>query len=196
MLLYGLESKKPLSEFDVIAFSLQYELSYPTLLSMLELGGIPYKNEERNDSHPIVIAGGPGSYNPEPVADFIDAFIIGDGETVIIEIMETVQSAKKSRLTRLETLKKLADLRGVYVPVVYDGTKMVEKRIEDIDNTDYPVDFPVPFSSAVHDRAVIEIRRGCGRMCRFCQPCFVNFPVRERSPQNIIRLTDEFLKNT
>ncbi|NLF83313.1 MAG: TIGR03960 family B12-binding radical SAM protein, partial [Candidatus Gastranaerophilales bacterium] len=196
LLLYGLESKKPLSEFDVIAFSLQYELSYPTLLSMLELGGIPYKNEERNDSHPIVIAGGPGSYNPEPVADFIDAFIIGDGETVIIEIMETVQSAKKSRLTRLETLKKLADLRGVYVPVVYDGTKMVEKRIEDIDNTDYPVDFPVPFSSAVHDRAVIEIRRGCGRMCRFCQPCFVNFPVRERSPQNIIRLTDEVLKNT
>lgn len=196
LLLYGLESKRPLSEFDVIAFSLQYELSYPTLLSMLELGGVPYKNEERNDSHPIVIAGGPGSYNPEPVADFIDAFIIGDGETVIVEIMETIHSAKKSRLTRLETLKKLADLRGVYVPMVYNGAKMVEKRIDDIDNTDYPVDFPVPFSSAVHDRAVIEIRRGCGRMCRFCQPCFVNFPVRERSPKNIIQLTDEVLKNT
>ncbi len=210
MPLYGVESFKPLKEFDLIAFSLQYELSYPTILSMLEMAFIPYKSSERTDDDPFVIAGGPGSYNPEPVSEFIDAFIIGDGETVIIEILETINESKKSGFSREEILKKLSALKGVYVPFFYSSDKpfskpvpkikeipqKIDKRINDIDNIDYPVDFPVPLSSAAHDRAVIEIRRGCGRMCRFCQPCFVNFPVREKSPENIIHLVDESIKNT
>ena len=182
--LYGVESFKSLKEFDVIAFSLQYELSYPTLLAMLELAGIPYRKADRTAADPLIIAGGPGAYNPAPMADFVDAFIFGDGETVIIDILNNV----KSRET-------LADIPGVYMPR-YSRTSKIKKRIEDIDNRVYPVNFPVPFSSSVHDRAVIEIRRGCSRMCRFCQACFVNFPVRERSQENVIQLVGESLKNT
>ncbi len=208
--LYGLESRMPLKEFDLIAFSLQYELSYPTILSMLEQGGIPCKNSERTDGDPVIIAGGPGSYNPEPVSEFIDAFIIGDGESVMIEIMETIRKSRENKYSRMEILEKLSQLRGIYVPVFYEVPnsyskpapvkknipEKIDKRIDEVDHTDYPVNFPVPYSSAVHDRAVIEIRRGCGRMCRFCQPCFVNFPVRERSPENVIRLVDEAIQNT
>lgn len=208
--LYALESFRSLKEFDLMAYSLQYELSYPTILSMLELAGIPCRNSERTETDPIIIAGGPGSYNPEPIAEFIDAFIIGDGEEVIIEILETIRKSKKLQLTRGQTLKNLACIRGIYVPFFYTANapffkpvpinkgipEKIDKRIDQIDHTDYPVNFPVPHSSAVHDRAVVEIRRGCGRMCRFCQPCFVNFPIRERSQKNIIYLVDEVLKNT
>lgn len=208
--LYGLESRKPLKEFDLIAFSLQYELSYPTILAMLEQAFIPYKNSERTESDPFIIAGGPGSYNPEPVSEFIDAFITGDGESVITEIMETLLQGKKTGLSRMEVLEKLAQIQGIYVPIFYKPANfhskpepvkekipaVINKRIDEVDHTNYPVNFPIPFSSAVHDRAVVEIRRGCGRMCRFCQPCFVNFPVRERSPENIIKLVDEVIKNT
>jgi len=226
--LYGLESRRPLKEFDLIAFSLQYELSYPTILSMLEQAFIPYKSANRTNEDPFIIAGGPGSYNPEPISEYIDAFIIGDGESVIIEILETIRESKQQGLCRKEILVKLSQLQGIYVPLFYEVTpfsskpqlshhkrqsnypefvsgsqsigfkipEIINKRIDEIDHTNYPVDFPVPFMSAVHDRAVIEIRRGCGRMCRFCQPCFVNFPVREKSPENVIKLVDEAVCNT
>jgi radical SAM family uncharacterized protein/radical SAM-linked protein len=197
--LYGVESFKPLNDFDMIAFSLQYELSYPTILAMFEMANIPIKSADRTENNPIIIAGGPGSYNPEPISEFIDLFLIGDGESVIIELLETIAEAKKENLTRRQTLEKLSLIQGVYIPQLLTGAvkiNAIKKRIDNIDNTDYPVDFPVPYSTAVHDRAVIEIRRGCGRMCRFCQACFVNFPVRERSPQNVISLVDEVLKNT
>jgi len=192
--LYGVESFKPVKDFDLMAFSLQYELSYPTILAMFDMSGIPIKSADRDESHPIVAAGGPGSYNPLPISEFIDVFIIGDGESVIIEIMEEISSAKINSLSRKDILTNLSKMNGVYVPSI--GASTVSKRIDDIDNTDYPVKFPVPYSQAVHDRAVIEIRRGCGRMCRFCQPCFVNLPVRERSAHNVVELTDNILKNT
>lgn len=198
MPLYGLETKRALKEFDLIAFSLQYELSYPTILSMLEQAFIPYKSSERSEDDPVIIAGGPGSYNPKPVSEYIDAFIIGDGESIIIEILEIINNCKKNNYSRKKTLEILSVLEGIYIPAIHDFAESIKvnKRIDEVDHTDYPVNFPVPFSSAVHDRAVVEIRRGCGRMCRFCQPCFVNFPVRERSPQNIARLVDEVIKNT
>ena len=228
--LYGVESFKPLNDFDMIAFSLQYELSYPTILSMFEMANIPIKSVDRieNVPHdqqssegksrgdyvggfatPIVVAGGPGSYNPEPISEFIDVFLIGDGETIINELLEVIADAKKQNLTREETLKNLAKLQGVYVPRFYKSegyskpvpvseefSAVITKRIDDIDNMDYPVEFPIPYSTAVHDRAVIELRRGCGRMCRFCQACFVNFPVRERSPEHVVEIADNILKNT
>jgi len=182
--LYGLESFRSLKDFDVIAFSLQYELSYPTLLSMLELAGIPCRREDRTAEHPLIIAGGPGSYNPAPMEDYVDAFIFGDGESVIIDILENASDREK-----------ISQLTGIYMPGCNKSGK-IPKRVDEIDNTVYPVCFPVPFSSSVHDRAVVEVRRGCGRMCRFCQPGFVNFPVRDRSQENIISLVDDVLKNT
>ncbi len=182
--LYALESFRPLKDFDVIAFSLQYELSYPTLLSMLELAGIPYKREKRTSEHPLIIAGGPGSYNPAPMEEYVDAFIFGDGESVIIDILENINDREK-----------ISQLSCIYMPGYHKSGK-ITKRVDEIDNTIYPVCFPVPFSSSVHDRAVVEVRRGCNRMCRFCQPGYVNFPVRERSQENIISLVDDVLKNT
>ncbi|MFH0702533.1 MAG: TIGR03960 family B12-binding radical SAM protein [bacterium] len=208
--LYGVESFKPLNEFDVIAFTLQYELSYPTILAMLEMGQIPVKNAERQENDPIIIAGGPGSYNPEPLVDFIDAFIVGDGEEVIIELLEEIKNSRLNNDSREIILKKLAKIEGIYVPTFYKVDKefskpytvnpefpeKINKRISDLKDKNYPVNFPVPYLSSIHDRAVIEIRRGCGRMCRFCQSCFVNLPIRERDPESIIKITDEILKNT
>jgi len=208
--LYGVESFKPLCEFDIIAFSLQYELSYPTILSMLEMGNIPVFNKDRTDSDPLIVAGGPGSYNPEPLRDFIDAFIIGDGEEIVIEVLECVKNSKLNNESREETLKNLSKIEGIYVPRFYslkedfsrpvpissEFPEKINKRIVSFDSKYFPVNFPVPYSSSVHDRAVIEIRRGCGRMCRFCQSCFTNLPVRERKPEEVIELTEKLLNNT
>jgi len=208
--LYAMDSFRPISDFDVIAFSLQYELSYPTILAMLEMGNIPVENKDRNDSHPIIIAGGPGSYNPEPLSNFIDVFLIGDGEDVLQEFLKEFRALKSQNKSRDEILKALLKLDGLYipkfykaetsyakpVPVIPEAPEFVRKRVSDFKKENYPVDFPVPYSPSVHDRAVVEIRRGCGRMCRFCQPCFVNMPVRERHAEEIIELTDQLLKNT
>jgi radical SAM family uncharacterized protein/radical SAM-linked protein len=207
--LYGVDSFMPASEFDMLAFSLQYELSYPTILTMLSMGNIPVKSKERNEKHPVIIAGGPGAYNPEPLAEFIDAFIIGDGEDVLPEILKEYESLKNTAKNRTDILLKLANIEGVYVPAFYtasgfskpvrtrnDVPETINKRISDFKEENYPQNFPVPYSASVHDRAVIEVRRGCGRMCRFCQSCFVNLPVRERDPDEIVELTEKILKNT
>lgn len=190
---YSLESKKPLKNFDLIGFSLQYEMAYPTVLAMLNMAGVNIKSSQRCESEPIIIAGGPCAYNPLPVSKFIDAFVIGDGEDVMLEICEAIKSAKAQALSRQEKIKKLAEIEGVFVPAY---PKKVRKRIAQIDYDNALKSYPIPFSSSVHDRATVEIRRGCGRMCRFCQPGHVTLPVRERSAEDIIKIAKELVKNT
>ena len=197
--LYGLETFMPVNKFDIVAFSLQYELNYTTMLGMLELSSIPVFSIDRTEVDPIVIAGGPSCFNPEPFADFVDAIVISDGEDAIIDLMQTLEKLKVLNVSRKDTLKALAQIQGVYVPSLYvvsnDNPRpfpiddsipaTILKRIADLKPDLHPKKFPIPYVSAVHDRTVVEIRRGCGRMCRFCQPCHVNLPVRERSRQDI-----------
>ena len=179
--LYGVETKKPLKDFDVVGISLQYELAYPTALRMLKLGGISVKREERKEDEPIVIAGGPCCFNPKPMSDFIDLFIIGDGEDVTVEILKKYKEVKN--LSRLEKIKEIAKIEGIYSPFL---NNKVKKRISDLSEKNLILSNPIPYSSSVHDRTIIEIRRGCGRMCRFCQPGHVTLPVRERKAEEII----------
>ena len=189
--LYGVESKRALKDFDGVGFSLQYELSYPTVLKMLEMGGISVRNDARSDSEPIVLAGGPCAYNPLPLSDFIDVFCIGDGEDMMVEVCESLERTKG--LSRKERIKDLCKIKGCWSRGVNSG---VEKRIAQLTFESAPTAYPIPFSSSVQDRAVVEIRRGCGRMCRFCQPGHVTLPVRERPAEEIIRITKELVKNT
>lgn len=189
--LYGVESKRALKDFDGVGFSLQYELSYPTVLKMLEMSGISIKNIDRTDEEPIVFAGGPCAFNPLPLADFIDVFCIGDGEEMMVEVCEVLEKTKG--LPRKERIKELCKIKGCW-NVEIGGS--VEKRISQLTLENASTSYPIPFSSSVHDRAIVEIRRGCGRMCRFCQPGHVTLPVRERSAEDIIQITKELVKNT
>lgn len=196
MPLYGVESKEPLKDFDFVGFSLQYELCYTTVLAMLDLAQIPIKNSQRNDNHPIILAGGPCAFNPEPMKEFIDAFLIGDGEDSCADIARVYAKLKDDNKTdRMTVLNALSKIDGVYVPSVHNGEK-INKRIYKFDIESAPKIHPVPFSTSIHDRAVIEIRRGCGRMCRFCQPGHVNLPIRERKAKDIIDTAKEMVKNT
>lgn len=192
-ILYGLESKKSVKDFDVIGFSLQYEMSYPTVLKMLEMAKIPYRNDERGDNDPIIIAGGPCTYNPLPLSEFIDVFMIGDGEENIVEICRILKDTKG--MPRAERIKALCKSPQNGRWSAFTGGK-VTKRIAPLKYETALKSYPIPFSTSVQDRAVVEIRRGCGRMCRFCQPGHVTLPVRERSAQDIIKITKELVKNT
>ena len=192
--LYGLESKRSIKDFDVVGFSLQYEMAYPTVLKMLEMSGIPYKNSDRTDDDPIIIAGGPCTYNPLPMSEFIDVFIIGDGEDSIIEICQILERTKG--LPRSERIKALCEGENSGRWGVNGGSAKVRKRIAQITPDVAPKSYPIPFSSSIQDRAVVEIRRGCGRMCRFCQPGHVTLPIRERSAEDIIAITKELVNNT
>lgn len=190
---YSLESKKPLKNFDLLGFSLQYELSYPTVLSMMNMANIPHRSNERTENDPIILAGGPCAYNPLPMANFVDGFLIGDGEEVVLEVCEAIKEAKEKNLSRAEKIKMISEIEGVFVPSI---SKNVKKRISQIDYANALKKYPIPFSSSVHDRATVEIRRGCGRMCRFCQPGHVTLPVRERSAEDIVKIAKELVKNT
>lgn len=192
---YSLESKMPLKDFDLIGFSLQYELSYPTVLAMLEMAKINIKSSERHEDEPIILAGGPCAYNPLPLSKFIDAFLIGDGEEVILEVCEIIKRAKVQGLSRVEKVEELSKIEGVFVPALHKN-KTIKKRIVQIDYGNALKAYPIPFSSSVHDRAIVEIRRGCGRMCRFCQPGHVNLPVRERSAGDIVKIAKKLVENT
>ena len=190
---YSLEGKTPLKKFDLIGFSLQYEMSYPTVLAMMEMAKIPHRSSDRKGNDPIILAGGPCAYNPLPIAKFVDAFLIGDGEEVTLEVCEVIKQAKEKGLSREEKIAKLAQLEGVYVPAL---PKKVKKRLVQIDYDNALKAYPIPFSSSIHDRAIVEIRRGCGRMCRFCQPGHVNLPVRERKAEDIVKIAKELVQNT
>ena len=196
--LFALESRDPISEFDFIGFTLQYEMSYTNVLSMLDLAGLPLKSKDRTSLSPIVVAGGPCVCNAEPIAEFIDLFFLGEGEEVDLEVIDLYKECKKNGETKEEFLKKAAKIEGVYVPSLYEVTynenkiekitakdgapETVKKRIiKDLDKSHYPETFVVPYIEIVHDRAVQEIYRGCIRGCRFCQAGFIYRPVREKS---------------
>lgn len=192
---YSLESKMPLKAFDLIGFSLQYELCYPTVLAMLDMAGLHVKSDQRDKNDPIILAGGPCVYNPLPISKFIDAFLIGDGEEVILEVCEVIKRAKAQKLSRVQKIAQLAQIEGVFVPALHKNKK-IKKRIVQIGYENALKAYPIPFSSSIHDRAIVEIRRGCGRMCRFCQPGHVNLPVRERKAEDIVKIAKELVKNT
>lgn len=201
--LYGLESQDPLSQFDIIGFTLQYELSFTNVLNMLDLAGIQVRSQDRDSLAPLIVAGGPCACNPEPLADFIDLFMLGEGEEVMNELLDLYRKSKAAGETKREFLKKACHIPGVYVPSLYevtyheDGTirqvqpldgapKTVQKRIiRDFDKVFYPKDFVVPFLETVHDRAMVEVLRGCVRGCRFCQAGFIYRPFREKNHSTI-----------
>lgn len=189
--LYGVESKHALKDFDGVGFSLQYELSYPTVLKMLEMSGITVRNDERKEDEPIIFAGGPCCFNPLPMSDFIDVFCIGDGEDMMVEVCEVLKNTKG--LSRKDRIRELCKIKGCWNSTLNNA---VEKRLSPLTYENASTSYPIPFSSSVHDRATIEIRRGCGRMCRFCQPGHVTLPIRERSAEDIIKITKELVSNT
>ena len=212
--LYGLESGDSIKDFDMIGFTMQYEMSYTNVLNMLDLAGLPVRSKDRTDLTPIICAGGPCVCNPEPIADFIDIFTPGEGEEIVNELIDLLEKHKKLGSTKLEFLREAAQLEGVYVPAFYDvnynddGTikevinrenapKIVKKRIiSDLNTVFYPENFVVPFIEVVHDRAVSEIFRGCIRGCRFCQAGFIYRPIREKTSDVINKQAKTLCDNT
>jgi radical SAM family uncharacterized protein/radical SAM-linked protein len=192
------EFSRPLKEFDILGFTLQYELSYTNILNMLDLGGIPIRSENRDDSHPLVIAGGPCAVNPLPLAPFMDAFVIGDGEEVIQEILSAVRDQGSEVGDKTEVLRTLSQIEGVYVPVLHDSSrqKIHRRFMENLDEALYPDKPIVPYMQAVHDRIAIEIARGCTRGCRFCQAGMTYRPLRERSVKTVLSLAKKSLAST
>jgi radical SAM family uncharacterized protein/radical SAM-linked protein len=213
-LLCTLESFAPIADSDIIGFTLQHELSYSNIVNMLRLSGVPLMAAERHDTWPLVLGGGPCAYNPEPLADFFDAFLIGDGEEAAPEIAELCRELKKSGAKKSELLERLAAVPGVYVPSFYsvdyhedgrverivalkDGHDKVKRRfLSDLETASYPTEPVIPFLKTVHDRVSMEIGRGCTRGCRFCQAGYIYRPLRERSPEKILETIEKTLKHT
>ncbi|MDD5100775.1 MAG: TIGR03960 family B12-binding radical SAM protein, partial [Syntrophales bacterium] len=195
--LCSLESGRPLAAFDIVGFSLQYELSYTNVLMMLDLGGIPLRREQRGDQHPLIVAGGPSAFNPAPLSAFVDAFVIGEGEEAVREIAEAVAAVRARGGKRREQMETLAVIPGVYVPDVHTGAERIRKRIiTDPDIWRQPLRPIVPLMKTIHDRVTLEIARGCTRGCRFCQAGMVWRPVRERTPAVLEEMAEAMLRAT
>jgi radical SAM family uncharacterized protein/radical SAM-linked protein len=195
--LRSLESSTPLTEFDLLGFSLQYELCFTNVLSMLDLCHIPFFSKDRDERFPLIIAGGPSTFNPEPMADFFDAIVIGDGEQVVLEICELLLQWKDTKGKKEDLLKSLSQLTGVYIPSLHTEGKKVRKRlVSDLNLAPFPVCPIVPYMKVVHDRLNMEIARGCKRGCRFCEAGFIHRPYRERSPESIQEILGASLKRT
>ena len=213
--LFALESQDPIKDFDFLGITLQYEMCYTNILQILDLSGIPLHAEDRGEDCPIVIGGGPCSYNPEPIAPFFDMFYIGEGEVVYFQLLDAYLENRKKGGSRRDFLEAAAEIPGIYVPAFYDvsyredGTilemvpnnphapAMVERQlVMDMDRTWYPEKPVVPFIRATQDRVTLEVMRGCIRGCRFCQAGMIYRPVRERSPEELMRLADALLSST
>ncbi len=212
--LYSLENKKPLTDFDMVGFTLQYEMCYTNVLNMLDLAGIPLLASERK-SGPFVCVGGSCSYNSEPIADFIDFAMLGEGEEIFNEVIDEFIDWKKSGESRDEFLNRIAKIPGIYVPKFYDvdynedGTvKSIKKNnqnafdkpkkriVKDLSKSYYPEKIIVPFTEIVHDRIMLELFRGCTRGCRFCQAGMIYRPVREKSVDRVVELAEKLIKST
>lgn len=212
--LYALESKDPLYEFDFVGFTLQYEMSYTNILNMLDMAKIPFYSHDR-DKHPFIVFGGPCAYNPEPLADIADLFVLGEGEEVLNEIIDLYKEWKKTKGSRLEFLEKVNEIEGVYVPSLYeieyndDGTikrmnpkkdtyklKVTKRIIKDIDKSYFPEKMIVPITEVVHDRIMLETFRGCTRGCRFCQAGMIYRPIRERKTDTLMDLAEKLVNST
>lgn len=213
--LFSLENKKAISEFDIFGFTLQYEMSYTNIINMLDLAGLPLYSKDRDEKYPLVIGGGSIVFNPEPIAAFFDIFFIGEAEDGVVELVRKYRELKDKALKKEEILFELSQIPGVYVPSLYDVSydengrikaikpelpgvkeKIQRQVVSNLDQAYYPTKMIMPYMNVVHDRAVIEIARGCTRGCRFCAAGISYRPVRERSKETIIRLADEILKNT
>ncbi len=212
-LLWSLENRRALRDFDVVGFTFQYELTYANVLNMLDLGGIPVWARERTDAHPLVIAGGSGAFNPEPMAPFIDAFVIGEGEEIVEELANRLRAWKLAGTPRAARLRDLLGMPGIYVPSFYEARyddaghfaalepqvaeapKSITRRIVEIlpPALVKPI---VPFLQTVHDRAAVEIQRGCTQGCRFCQAGMIYRPTRERSPDEVVEAARALMQNT
>ena len=212
--LYALESFQPLQGFDVVGFTLQYEMSFTNILNMLDLAGIPLRTEERGVDDPWIIAGGPCAFNPEPLVGFIDFFLLGESEEQLPEVLHLIAEQKKSPLPRKDFLMRVAQVQGVYVPEFYHVTYKSDGRIEkieaeagvpvvvekalvkDFDQAFFPTNPVVPYLEIVHDRMMLEVMRGCSRGCRFCQAGMIYRPVRERSLATLLKQTEELVRST
>lgn len=213
--LFALETQEPVRRFDFLGITLQYEMCYTNLLQILDLSQIPLHADERTWEDPIVIGGGPCTYNPEPIAEFFDLFYIGDGETSYRELLDVYKQSRQQGDSRLAFLKKAAMVDGIYVPMLYDvsynedGTiasmspnceeapeKVIKQVVTDMENTYYPSKPLVPYIRATQDRAVLEIQRGCIRGCRFCQAGMVYRPIRPHSLEFLKKRAVEMLENT
>ncbi|MCD6527593.1 MAG: TIGR03960 family B12-binding radical SAM protein [Desulfuromonas sp.] len=209
-----LESQTPLAEFDLVGFSLQYELSYTNVLTMLNLAGIPLRRDQRSADHPLIIVGGPCAYNPEPMADFIDMALIGDGEEAVVELCAAIRDSSQAGEDRPQLLERLRHVEGIYLPELFevsyqddgrlkqiqprhaDQPKVKRRFITDLDAAIYPKEPLVPFMHTVHDRVALEIARGCTRGCRFCQAGYIYRPVRERQAETVVNLIDSALRHS
>lgn len=212
--LFSLETKRPLDEFHVIAFSLLYEMCYTNILTMLELSGIPLRSCERGEDAPLIVAGGPCVCNSEPIAEIVDVFFFGDGEELVNEFMDAYAEGRRRGAKKRELLLDLCAIPGVYVPAFYRAEyengqfarlikteeaapDCIERRIvRDLDRAEFTGDLIVPYMSIVHDRIALELFRGCTRGCRFCQAGFIYRPIRERRMSTLIEYADEQLKRT
>ncbi|PRR82433.1 TIGR03960 family B12-binding radical SAM protein [Clostridium vincentii] len=213
--LYALETKDPITNFDFLGFTLQYEMSYTNILNMLNMAGITIRAEERGDDEPLIIAGGPCAYNPETLSGVIDFFELGEGEEMMDDVLDVYARYKKDKWNKKAFLREISHIRGIYVPSLYDvkynedGTiqefkpkyedvpARVQKRIvEDFDKVEFPDKFIVPYTDIVHDRIVLETFRGCTNGCRFCQAGMLYRPVREKSRATLVRQARELIKST